>query len=132
MLETKSETIIEKINGMYLKDNQDEYDYFDALNLGIYLWKYYREKLLRLPSIIFLSIAFLYASIPAVWKLIIKDETFFCKENMIIFGIQFFPMFWLKLSSLTLSNYTVHLYKIKLHFKMHILTMIDPQYAVNN
>ena len=100
--------------------------------MGIYLFKIFQQtKMTRNMPLGFL-ISIVFASAPVIWKWIAKDESFFCHENLNIFALQWLVTFSLKFINFLLIRSVIILFEIKLFVKMHIMTMIDENFAINN
>lgn len=76
-------------------------------------------------------ISFIYACIPVIWKLIVRDESYLCKENWIMFGLQWPAIFAFKLLNFFLINIVIVMFQMKVEFKSQIISMIDPRFAIN-
>ena len=72
-------------------------------------------------------IIIVYASIPLIWKgLISRDDSYNCRENWIIFAIQWLNMFIYKLLNYILVQFATLVVQMKLDFKKQIIAMISP------
>lgn len=79
-----------------------------------------------------LTISFFYATIPLIWKLIIKDHSYNFKENWIIFALLWILVFTYKSLNAFLIQVIVVYFEMKLEFKSQIISMIDRKFAVNH
>ena len=79
-----------------------------------------------------MMIAMFYGFIPLIWKAICWETAFFHKENYIIFGLFFMNIFNLKMLNWALVKLLEILFDMKLDFKMNIISMLDPKFAVTN
>ena len=74
-----------------------------------------------------LLISIVYASIPLIWKgLISRDDSYNCRENWIIFAIQWLGMFSYKLFVYLLMIFALLIVEMKLDFKKQIIATINP------
>jgi hypothetical protein len=77
-------------------------------------------------------ISFVYSFIPLIWKKFAKEEAFFHRENYIIFGLLFFNIFSLSFLNWAVIKRLEIFFDMKLYFKMTIMSMLDPNFAVIN
>ena len=69
-----------------------------------------------------------YASIPVIVKGILRDESYNCYENWVIFGLQWLGVFIYKLLNYLLIMFAMLVVQMKTEFKKQVIAMIDPRF----
>jgi hypothetical protein len=89
----------------------------DGIHIAMYLFKDYQQNVNIKKAVLLTIISIIYVLIPIIVKSAINDESFFCKENYIIFGLSFLPTLILKRINLELLTNLIVLLDTKNHFK---------------
>lgn len=129
--EVDNMNVCDKISQFYQVDNEELNDKIDGVNLCLLLFKNFQQNKLDMGIRYGLTIAFAYANIPIIWKLIIKDHSYNCRENWTIFAIQWLAMFMFKFFNWFLLRFVIIFFEMKIEFKCQIISMFDRTFAIN-
>ena len=120
----------DKISKIYQIGDYRKNDNFDAVNIGLLIFKDFQQNHFSIKFQYGIPLAIFYATIPVIWH--IRDKDFFFKENMIIFALQWLPIIGMKLANFVMMRFYIVFLQLRIHIKQHILTMIDPKFAIFN
>lgn len=85
-----------------------------------------------MQGLIGMTLTLVYSLIPIIWKKIAHEEEFFCKENYLVFGLLFMNIFSLAMLNWYLIKLLEIFFDMKLYFKMNIISMLDPDFAITH